>query len=212
MKKLLLLCVLLIGMINLYAEDQPRENEPNVSVQVNAFDYLFWAWYPDQYRIVLEVQYAFTNYFTISLEPHFQFTKTTEFRDEHSTFEDPIVENDVYDYGIKSGVLFKPAGNFLRGAYIGIFLDLSIVSRTYKNQNLLGVGNCFEAGCQWVFKNGITLSLGGGLTDYIYIPLYKSDYSYSNSKYSMSGWSIDDIPLPVWARISVGYSFYRGKK
>lgn len=117
---------------------------------------------PDRYDYIwqFEFQYAINNYFNISLEPQFGIRKG---------LMEPYSDNESYSKNtsilLLSAVLFRPFGSRLKGMYVGVYPVTGW--RNWKSDNssdnyaVFGYG--FLSGYQWIFKNGFTLSLGGGL-------------------------------------------------
>jgi hypothetical protein len=202
MKKILIVFFLSILIIPVNA-DELMSN----SIQLNTFQFVYWIGFPASYRMSLEYQHAINNLFNLSFEPHFTYVKIGHYEEvnQNHIFLAPEtninnIDTGIYNYGNTFGLLYRPHGRRLKGMYLGIYLDLSITHRSYQKDYFIGLGNKFEIGYQWVFKNGFTVALGGNIFDTIYIPLNDSKYSY---RYSILG--THDIPVSL--RISTGYSF-----
>ena len=205
------MCILIItSPIKLFSQEEKH------SIQINIVDYLQIIGFPN-YKIMFEYQYALSGFFNISISPHFQYNRMNDFVKEFSgpytgiIYHNPQVRekfnNDIYEFGMKSGILFRPSGRWLRGMYFAVFIDPMLVYRSLENQKFFGIGNHFEMGYQWVFKNGFTLSLGGGYFSTFYFPLFESEYKYLREIY---GDSMGIFPTSL--RISIGYSLFGGKK
>jgi hypothetical protein len=65
-------------------------------------------------------------------------------------------DTEIYNSGNAFGLIFKPSGRYWRGMYFGLYLDLSVVYRSYQDDHFIGLNNKFEIGYHWIFKNGFT--------------------------------------------------------
>jgi hypothetical protein len=71
------------------------------------------------------------------------------------------------------GVIYRPFGDRLKGMYLGLYPNIGWENKKYEqkdinsnmekvNDNFLILGVGIETGYEWVFKNGFTMTLGGG--------------------------------------------------
>ncbi|MDR0443846.1 MAG: hypothetical protein LBH44_10605 [Treponema sp.] len=138
-----------------------------------------------------------------------------------------VVEYPVYDYtygydtsyyvnefqiNIKPMFIYRPFKTGLKGAFVGIYPNFGL--HTYDNikdnVNLraeLGIG--INSGYKWVFKNGFTLQLGGGIGKTWSIP-EKPDF-YMVSRGAIGNITSDGmLPLNYFDLLldfKLGYSF-----
>jgi hypothetical protein len=151
-----------------------------------------------------EFQYAINNHFNLSLNPYFSATGSKYYEPVENGFiynyDDEYI-NDI-GYGIVAGLLYRPWGGRLRGMYIGLYPLLGFVHVKFNeiNDTLFNIGIMAESGYQWVFKNGFTLALGGGIgySDFILFPDTKGEYKKTHFL---------NYPIDLSIRISLGYSF-----
>jgi len=188
--------IILLVSCKLFAE------EPRHSLQIGL-----------NYGFMLEYQYAISKNFAIAFSPHFQFIKNSDFVDEYSSLitdkRPKGVSNNIYRFGSNFGLFYRPSGRWLRGTYFGVLLNPMIVYRSYNEQYFFGLGNHFEIGRNWIFNNGLTLSLGGGIFNIIYYPLFNTDYSFLNSIHGDDSYYLE---VPITIRVTIGYSFSRHKQ
>jgi len=202
MKKMSIILFIFCSLIPIGADELV-----NNSIQINILEFVSLKGLPDFYRVSIEYQRNINDNFNISFEPHIYYEKITYYEEDYDYFiysKNNIekIDTEIYNIGNSFGLIFKPNGRNWRGMYFGLYLDLSIVHRTYQEDYFIGLGNKFEIGYFWIFKNRFTITLGGILLTNIYIPLNENKYSYLTSiKGAYYGES------PVWARIAVGYSF-----
>jgi hypothetical protein len=206
MKKLFIFYFLLyISIYSIVCEElNNREKDMNYSIQIKPLDYLALigvniankALNPDSDTLHLlfgvEFQFVLNNYFNVSIEPSFQYGK----------FDEEI----TYQYDITLGGLLRPFGTGLKGMYIGLYPSVGIDNMRYPNINdtlfLFGIKG--EIGYQWIFKNGFTIALGGGIGDHFIIP-----FTGNKNKYEEIGTIMGAMKLPfeLVLNFSIGYSF-----
>jgi hypothetical protein len=200
MKKTIILFILFLFIANsIYSQDIDRNysiqifplplisNIFNINNDPNIFSYSF----------SLEFQYKLNNYWNILLRPNFfinSYKKGTIFIYD-DFFSSSYRERDYFwkntIFSIMPGVLFRLFGTGLRGMYIGIYPNIGWqnVETEYlihyfvdydsidinDNYFLLGIGT--EIGYNWLFKNGFTITLGGGIGKNWGIP-FKNNSGY----------------------------------
>jgi hypothetical protein len=163
-----------------------QEVERKYSVQINPLTLLidlveFGVNYNKDtysYSFSFEFQYKINNYWNILLRPNISTNKS--YRGSHYAYDmygNTIFYKEFYQKNLvlsfMPGVIFRPFGTGLRGMYIELYpnfgwqnVKTENMDNDYNISNIdddyfvIGVGA--EAGYEWIFKNGFTITLGGG--------------------------------------------------
>jgi ABC-type cobalt transport system substrate-binding protein len=210
MKRMILLCaVIMIFAASLYSQTQSEsqtQDQRRFSFQIKPLSYITMlitngveesneVYY---LQFEFEFQYVLQKYFTLSLSPYFGTNNSRYYGADGYTNE---YIKDI-SYGISAGLLYKPWGGGLKGMYVGLYPVLGMIHVKYYdiNDTLLNIGIMAESGYQWVFKNGFTLALGGGIgfSDLIRFPDTKGTYKKTHFL---------TYPFDLSIRASLGYSF-----
>jgi hypothetical protein len=103
--------------------------------------------------------------------------------------------------------------------YLGLFPVIGwgyINEDNKKLRDFLNIGYMTEAGYEWIFKNGFTITVGAGICKIYHTPIEpvlvavnsptigNTYFEYNNNPY---GVSLLNLPFDVRARASIGYSF-----
>jgi len=218
-KYFVLLFIIITGVIN--AEEKfsfqikPIRYLLSITQTISA-DYNFDI--PTPFYLDLEFQYAINNKFTLFINP--------TFANAYTLWSYPYDENDPNNsfricslsaLNLVTGLLYRPYETGLRGMYIGIF---PVIGWEYLNEaqekikDFFNLGYMAEIGKQWIFKNGFTITFGGGICKIYRLPLDKSInerfsfvlgnlYGYT-IPYPSASWK---LPFDIRIRFSIGYSF-----
>jgi hypothetical protein len=179
MKKILSVIIFLI-IINTFIFSQSSENEnvdKKFTVQSSPLCLLLNIIALGQgiedrtyFMMDIEGQYRINDIFNIAFT--FSFTITNNFY---------FYGND-YQINFKPMFIYRPLGTGLRGFFIGFYPTIGWYSRqnvSYEGYYpLINIGFGFDIGYKWVFKNGFTLQLGGGIGKSWFIPEKYSYVSY----------------------------------
>ena len=111
-----------------------------------------------------------------------------------------------------TGILYRPYETGLRGMYIGVYpiIGWGYLSRNDKKyKDFLNLGYMTEIGYDWIFKNGFSITLGGGISKIYAIPSdsyneTESPIKIGNNLYGLNLWK---LPFDLRIRFSIGYSF-----
>jgi len=162
--------------VHLYSQERER----NFSVQINPLK-LFSLILEDEFQFELDFDFKITDYWNIMLRPNFS-----------------VGEND-FSLSLMPGVMIRPFGTGLRGVYISLYPNIGWQTKTIDNTDnnyfIIGVGA--EAGYSWIFNNGFTFTLGGGML--------------KNRRIEMNGAQKQDGEEDIWQNVRLtllfGYSF-----
>jgi hypothetical protein len=189
------------------------ENEKRMSIQANPLFYVTDIVYlfmdNDGRTFVLttdiEFQYAITRNFSVSMGNTLFF----------ENYADSFLENSSgrydEDYGKQFQIMFTPAfmyrpfGTWLKGMYIGAFpiIGWTHVSTKHVEDGFTHAGLGLSSGYQWIFKNGFTLQLGGGISKAWIIPFNTNKGSYRAEE----EWHLFGLPFDLNYTVRIGYSF-----
>jgi hypothetical protein len=160
---LLLLFIFNIGFA--YTQEQDK----NYSIQINPLALIATT-------IKLEFQYKINDYWNLSIRPNFAINRSILLGTE-SGYDNSgkLISVSNYYNGIilslMPGVMFRPFGKGLRGMYIGLYPNIGWqrISKIYNDYNSLNISDNFfvigvgaEAGYEFIFRKGFTITLGGG--------------------------------------------------
>jgi hypothetical protein len=172
MKKILsiLVFLLVVNYSFVYAQKTDRKYSIQINPLMVAGDIIMGA--TDQetyyYSLCLEFQYAINNHWNIFVRPYFSVWDGMNGFDFMYLFkEETETDKAGRIFSIMPGILYRPFGTGLKGMYIGLYPNIGWKDRRDEKTNtndkyfLLGIG--FEAGYEWIFNNGFTITLGGGL-------------------------------------------------
>jgi len=155
----------------------------------------------------VQFQYAINKKFTLFISPSFvreagglEINGTTHYR------------NNGLDF--ITGLLYRPYGTGLRGMYLGIFpvIGWGYITRDEKIiKDFLNIGYMTEIGYEWIWKKGLSLTLGFGICKIRQIPSSPSVFApeideiveYEN----FWGVNLWELPFDIRMRFSTGYSF-----
>jgi hypothetical protein len=160
-----------------------QEGEHNFSVQINPLK-LFSQIFEDELQIELDLQFRINDYWNIMLRPNVSI--------------DDFKQNDI-SLNLMPGMMFRPFGTGLKGIYIGLYPNIGWQNATIENtnNNYLIIGIRAAAGHQWIFDNGFTFTLGGGVIKNRRIGL-NGAYSYAKE---------ENIWQSIRLTLLLGYSF-----
>ena len=132
--------------VHLYSQ----EGDQNFSILFNPLK-LFSQFLEDEFQIEFDFQVRINDYWNIMLRPNISINDSKQ--------------NDI-SLSLTPGLKFRPFGTGLKGIYISLYPNIGWQNATIENTNnnylLIGIGA--EAGHQWIFSNGFTFNLGGGVT------------------------------------------------
>ena len=171
----------------------------------------------------IEFQFAINNKFTLFINPSFVngFSLLTVETGARCSSGGPYKTTFFSCNGLSliTGLLYRPFGTDLRGMYLGVFPVIGwgyIKENDEKIRDFFNIGYMAEVGYEWIFKNGFTITLGGGICKIYHTPIEPvlvaansptvgNDYfEYDNNFYGINLW---ELPFDVRLRISIGYSF-----
>lgn len=210
--------LLAVNFCFIHAQETERKN----SIQINPLQLVadFFTGAGDQeiysYSLSLEFQWAINNYWNVIARPNFLIRNSLP---EYNGMIGFI--NGVYKYNkyyategtniiisIMPGILYRPFGTGLRGFYIGLYPAIGWENKNYKHainyvnivdidDNFIIAGASIEAGYEWIFRNGFSITAGGGLERNWGIEFEKNKGEYTEPK------SLYGIRLACF----LGYSF-----
>jgi hypothetical protein len=182
--------------------------------------------------IDIEFQYSLNDYLALSINPVFAqgFWKSVQLDYPVGGPGAPSAgeywSSNCLDF--TAGVLFFPIKTGLRGLYLGTYFIIGygyILYNYYeyydeyddkKIHDFLNLGYIVEAGYQWIFNNGFTISLAAGISKLYQIPkippvlmavnsptIGNDYYSYGN----IHGLHFLNLPIDPCIKFSIGYSF-----
>ncbi|GHV92115.1 hypothetical protein AGMMS50268_26180 [Spirochaetia bacterium] len=208
MKKTMIFALFLGIMVSAInaQENSQKVKQPRFSFQVSPLIYLVDLLIlgidddPERYFVAFdfEFQYAINDYFNISINPQLFLDK--DGNDSKQT-----------QFLITSGLLFRPFKSKLKGMYIGAYFPIgweNISREGYSRQSvpsiddnftILGIGA--STGYQWIFKNGFTVALGGGMRKHWYIASKNNKREYPEAVHLFK------FPLNLDLTFRLGYSF-----
>jgi hypothetical protein len=132
-------------VVHLYSQERNYKFSVQIS-PVNFFSQIL----EDEFQIEFDFHFKIHDYWNIMLRPNISI----------GNFE----QNDI-SLSLMPGMIFRPFGGGLRGIYIGFYPNVGWQNITIDNVNnnylIIGVGA--EAGYSWIFNNGFTFTLGGGV-------------------------------------------------
>jgi hypothetical protein len=130
------------------------------------------------YFFSLEFQYKINNYWNVLLRSNFSISNYYNGASSiHDMYGNTMFYKEFYQkntiISFMPGVIFRPFGTGLRGMYVGLYpnigwqnVETENIDDYYNsiniNDNFLVLGIGAEAGYEWIFKNGFTITLGGG--------------------------------------------------
>jgi hypothetical protein len=97
--------------------------------------------------------------------------------------------------------LYRPFGAWLEGWYINGFpvIGWTYVSTKNLSDRFTHLGLGLSSGYQWIFKNGFTLQLGGGVSKTWIIP-------FKNNKGEFEEWHFFNLPVDFRLTFRLGYT------
>jgi hypothetical protein len=164
-----------------------QEDDKKISFQINPIylltDIIMGATEHNHYLYALsqEFQYAFHKNWNIVIRQNFMISDNYTGSNILKFFFTGLTRlmiDDYYDYenifiSLMPGIIFRPFGKGLNGMYIGLYPNIGWEKMKYNQTNnpfnvvkiddnflLLGFG--LEAGHEWVFRNGFSMTIGGG--------------------------------------------------
>jgi hypothetical protein len=183
MKKIIGITALLLAVNLSFLYGQERERK--YSVQANPWMLLvdIFTGAGDQqyysYHLSFEFQYAINNYWNIVARPNFLSTNLLGdmgafFSGAHKTNKNNANNGETVLFTLMPGILCRPFGTGLSGMYIGLYPNLGWENRKYEygdnnskaasiDDNFIIAGIGLEAGYEWIFGNGFSITIGGGL-------------------------------------------------
>jgi hypothetical protein len=108
-----------------------------------------------------------------------------------------------YEYSLRLGVEFRPFKMGLKNVYIGLhpsFGFLHINSDNYKDV-YFNIGLFSISGYQWIFNNGFSIKLGGGVGYDWLLPFSRNSGEKRTIEY------LFDLPFNLFIDFSIGYTF-----
>lgn len=153
----------------------------------------------------VQYQYAISNYLGVSI------SNTIYFENYLSSYLEN--RNGIFnkDYGKQFSIMFEPAfmyhpfGTWLKGWYINAFpvIGWSYVSTKDLDDGFTHLGLGITSGYQWIFENGFTIELGGGLSKNWIIR-----FGNNKGKYRAEDeWHLLGVPFDFRLDFRLGYSW-----
>jgi len=215
MKKLIAFLIILILISFCVFAQENESNEPIYSLQIKPILYLFSGFLSAigdiEYSFILvdiEFQYKLSNKFTLFINPSF-LRNFNYYGDLYPTGWENVYS--ISGLNLIMGLLYRPYETGLKGMYVGMFPIIGWGYISHNNnriEDLLNIGYMVEAGYQWIFKNGFTITLGGGICDIFSIPKVAKTFNFSSFPFNnMYGINLWQLPFDFRIRFSIGYSF-----
>jgi hypothetical protein len=131
------------------------------------------------YPFIFEFQYKLNNRWNIFLRQYFYIDRLYHDggykydEDGNETFYKDLYKREI-TFNLMPGVIFRPFATGLKGMYVELYPTFgwrNIKTENFDNKNNIieTIDNCFiiglsaETGYEWIFKNGFTITLGGGI-------------------------------------------------
>jgi len=131
--------------VHLYSQERERA----FSIQINPLKF-FGQILEDEFQIEFDFQFRINDYWNIMLRPNISI--------------DDFEQHDIL-LSLMPGMMFRPFGTGLKSIYIGLYPNIGwqnvTIEDTDNNYLIIGIGA--EAGHKWIFNNGFTFTLGGGV-------------------------------------------------
>jgi len=208
-KSFFILAIILVINQNIFSQDAERKFTIQVSPMLWFID-IFSADTGDiLFAMDLEGQLKLTNSTNLSLTLSFLLSDYTViyeyyYGDIYYDYKDDYKEK-IYQISIKPMFVYRPFETGLRGFYLGFYPNIGLlhVENDYKNQFYAEFGFGINVGYKWIFRNGFTMQLGGGIGKTFSIPEGSKRYIDINSDGSIP-LTHTDIHL---LDFKLGYSF-----
>jgi len=217
MKKVVFLAVimmLLICTVTVHSqENRERSNailiSPFVPV-VNIFQNALFSFYdPEMYYIHVSFDYQrkISNNFSISLTPIFSISRLNDMSVLNDMSGNQISREDdywtEYEYSLRIGAEYRPHQTGLNGAYIGLYPSFGFFHENKENYKDIysQISLAALSGYQWIFSNGFSVKLGGGIGYDWLIPFSDNKGEKRSFEY------LFDLPFNVYLDFLIGYSF-----
>ena len=200
MKKCLI-CLFMITIVcfGLFSEEDDRNFTIQTSPGLYVADIVFLGLGSPFLMMDLEGQYKINDFLNISLALSFLI----DFKDFGGT---------NYQVHIKPMLIFRPLRTGLKGFFIGLYPVFGFTDYAYTTQISMNGGRNFyyevgggvNAGYKWVFRNGFTLQLGGGVGKSFLLP--HTGGIMENLAFTSDGRMLLP-PIDIGFDFKIGYSF-----
>jgi hypothetical protein len=126
-----------------------------------------------------------------------------------------IIIGDIWEnypfmtFNVATGILYRPTGSGLRGWFIGIcpLVGYTVITEKTDDQ-FINAGGMADFGYEWVFKNGLTILVGGGFSYIRSIPFSGNQYDdYEHPGITLYGINYGDSNMRAKVKAGIGYSF-----
>jgi len=198
MKKLLIICIVILGINqNIFSQD----TEKNWTIQSSPllpFSGIFIDDISDTMFVMdLEGQVKLNRFINISITLSFLYNEITDdyYYDDNETY---------FQVGFKPMFIYRPFGTGIKGFYIGVYPNLGFRYITTDDSETLytEVGFGLNIGYKWVFNGGFTMQIGGGIGKTYSFPQRSDQDIFINSDGRIT---IDHYDVSI--DLKLGYSF-----
>jgi hypothetical protein len=209
-----LLAVVLIFAQNVFGQEtDPQKTDPKVTIQISPFSALFDAAASidtdTRFIIDLEGQFKINNIFNFSLGVSSLLAKRDagyywSEADERDIYDN--AERNIFQIRLRPMFIYRPFEKGLKGFYIGYYIPSVGFLYIYNDKEsklYTEIGTGINIGYKWVFRNGFTMQLGGGVGKTFSLPEKPEQYINMNADGSMIIRSTDLFLCDF----KLGYSF-----
>jgi hypothetical protein len=182
----------LLAVLFIFAQNGfGQETERKVTIQISPFSALFDAVASQgtdtRFIIDLEGQFKINSIFNFSLGLSSLVAKRDAgyyWSDADETDIYDNAERNIFQIRLRPTFIYRPFGNGLKGFYIGYYLPsigFLYVYNDKENKLYTEIGTGINIGYKWVFSNGFTMQLGGGVGKTFSIPEKPEQYLNMNA-------------------------------
>ena len=215
MKRIIcILILILIASVSVYSQEtKMRSNAflinpflPVVNLYQNVLFSIFDP-YMYYFYFAFDYQRMVSNSLSITISPLFGTVQINDITKYTDLAGNVLYQEDYYwtetEYTISIGVEYRPQKTGLKGVYIGAYPSIGFlhVNDDYYENVYTQIGFFALSGYQWLFNNGFTLKLGGGIGYDWYLPSPKNNGNQYEAEYAFN------LPFSLTMDLSLGYSF-----
>jgi hypothetical protein len=153
----------------------------------------------------VEFQYAINRYFGISAVAAIFFEKYLNSYTENSGGRYDEDYGQQFQFLLMPAFMYRPFGTWLKGMYAGIYpvIGWTHAASEHLDSTLTNLGFGIHSGYQWIFGNGFTLQLGGGISKIWILPFQNNRGAYR----AEDEWHFFNLPFDFRLVCRLGYSF-----
>ena len=210
-------------VLNQSTEKKEEKKDPaadkKTTIQINPllpFGDIFSGEDERRFIMNLESQFKINGWSNIGVELSFLISHQDIPREPFTLYEDGIPTGQeryeeaytkkMFQINLRPMYIFRPFNTGIKGFYLSVYPHFGLIRiQGNKKEELYGeTGLGMDIGYKWVFSNGFTLQLGGGIGKTYGIPKRPSDYSSLNSDGRVSVGNTTDLRL---LDFKLGYSW-----